>query len=1135
MNRAPLGVKVSDVKSHFEIRLSQARVIMQALVDQGKVIVFKVHNCTYYTPKEKYKSTQDAVSAQRAAQEGTPKSPEEYKARIMGHLKTWGDVKLKDLRNGVRIRRVYLNTFLAELVQEEKIVMNRRSDGIFVSLKPVKVEKTIPEMLDRVEQAYLLGTLPPAGLTEEEHLHLEQLKMILDRFKAFHKDTKFNISRNLKLTMEECTHHLDALVRYGLLQETTLGELKLYKRVDQQPALQSPVIDEQKYHPWRMYPPKKAVEATSQTQVAEVSLPMPQVTEALPMPQVAEALPIPMPQVAEMPLQSHTQAKAPQRRQGGRQWLAASLVLLLATACGVPTAPKATTPPAPSPVDGDPFAGERMMGLSFAQVQSMSLNSCEAHTQMVPGPVWRQAIKVDDSAGYTNYLQMKADLPVLAGLALSSYTDESGQARMPQVRLMLSDHLKPVQVVDPVSGKAHELQGRFNAGLMYDAQTASYWAFVEYGNYREKDASGNASDFVVQRQLTRNGKAIRFPAGQSVNIEHAFSTSKIEMRELEVDGEWLKLPVPVATSHLKVQASRYYEYTVTNGQLSNGVLVQNGPPVTLSTPVPMVNTLLGGEHQVGFTRALWYPSVKGAKPGTDLFQQFLAGRNDMQVGFAVTGSVGRASVDSAGNTSSTTLYPAGSWNLGSPSKTNAQNCLGAYTYVEGNKHDVVTPQVGPLPADPLPVVGSVKVEPYTSLQLLVNKSSQLTASATHPSGRPIPAPPVWTTSNSSVAQVSGGLVTGVRAGTATVYAKLGSRYRAVTVNVKAGMVEAERIPLSASGQRSYIIKNDGLLYGFGSGLFLGLGATYSGSSITSPTRINPIVDALAVESNDFNTFVVTSDGSVWGWGDNQFGQLGNGNQVPSHTPVKVPISDVVKVKTCMSNTFALKADGSVWVWGDNSQQQIAKTSQMVYVNPIPLSGMTDVKKLACFAFVKSNNTMWGLDPATANYIQSATNIADVSSHMSVFALKTDGSVIGGGFNYDPQLVNGTAGWLGVGTKVPQYDTPIPIPALKGIRKITTQNGSTFAFTSGGQVMVFGNNHAGQLGVNSTTDLGLPVQLSTPTAFNHISPGSYHTLAVDGTGKLWAWGAGGSGQLGTGATSSLQLKPKLTSISGVMLP
>ena len=125
-------------------------------------------------------------------------------------------------------------------------------------------------------------------------------------------------------------------------------------------------------------------------------------------------------------------------------------------------------------------------------------------------------------------------------------------------------------------------------------------------------------------------------------------------------------------------------------------------------------------------------------------------------------------------------------------------------------------------------------------------------------------------------------------------------------------------------------------------------------------------DIISVAAGGFNTLALSSNGAVWAWGDNAFGQVGNGTTVDQDSPTSV-FSDAVAIAAGARHSLALKSDGTVWAWGDNSSGQLGNgTDPLNPVNssvPVPVSALDNVVAIAAGSSqslaLKSDGTVWG--------------------------------------------------------------------------------------------------------------------------------------------------------------------------------
>ncbi|MZG88400.1 RCC1 repeat-containing protein, partial [Staphylococcus aureus] len=102
---------------------------------------------------------------------------------------------------------------------------------------------------------------------------------------------------------------------------------------------------------------------------------------------------------------------------------------------------------------------------------------------------------------------------------------------------------------------------------------------------------------------------------------------------------------------------------------------------------------------------------------------------------------------------------------------------------------------------------------------------------------------------------------------------------------------------------------------------------------------------IAIAGGVYHTIALKSDGTVWAWGYNGYGQLGDGSTTNRSTPVQVSgLTDVIAIAGGYYHTIALKSDGTVWAWGHNEGGQLGDGSTTNRSTPAQrsLSGMKSV-------------------------------------------------------------------------------------------------------------------------------------------------------------------------------------------------
>jgi hypothetical protein len=286
-----------------------------------------------------------------------------------------------------------------------------------------------------------------------------------------------------------------------------------------------------------------------------------------------------------------------------------------------------------------------------------------------------------------------------------------------------------------------------------------------------------------------------------------------------------------------------------------------------------------------------------------------------------------------------------------------------------------------------------------------------------------------------------------------------------------------------------------------------------------------------------------SAGNVWAWGYNSDGELGNGTVTPYsglNTPVQASnLSNVVSVKGGSQHSLALKSDGTVWAWGNDGWGQLGNGKYASSLVPIQVPGLTNVIAIAAGSLhnlaVKSDGTAWawgfnyfgqvGNGPGAGRgnalspvQVKGLTGITAVAAGGDTsFALKSDRTVWAWGYDGQGELGNGTndENAHSIPTRVKNLSTAVAISG--GVEH-------ALALLANGTVMAWGDNQTSELGTTTTTTCGgysspcstVPVRVSGLTGVTAVAGGYGYSLAVKSDGSGWGWGTDGYGELGNGA-------------------
>ena len=341
---------------------------------------------------------------------------------------------------------------------------------------------------------------------------------------------------------------------------------------------------------------------------------------------------------------------------------------------------------------------------------------------------------------------------------------------------------------------------------------------------------------------------------------------------------------------------------------------------------------------------------------------------------------------------------------------------------------------------------------------------------------------------------------------------------------------ASTTPMIVGGSNTtYALKSDGTVWVWGDNTY---GQFGNGTMVdTYHTAQNPIqvnnltgVTCLTVMNSGATVFVLKSDGTVWGWGWNQDGNLVNGNTTNQATPVQINgLSNVTTISAGDSSCMALESDGTVWNWGFNLYGELGigvYTYPPVPVPPVKVSGLKNVTTIlagsCCEYAIESDGTLWAwgyVNQGTVGYpdyaiptlVAGLTNITDVASGQNItYALQSDGTVWAWGWGGQGQLGNGTNNSSVI---------PVKVSGLTNVTSISAGSQQGYAIKSDNTLWAWGWNTYGELGNGTCTNANVPIKVSNITGVTEVSGGYFDSYAMTSDGSMWAWGLNYYGENG----------------------
>jgi alpha-tubulin suppressor-like RCC1 family protein len=332
--------------------------------------------------------------------------------------------------------------------------------------------------------------------------------------------------------------------------------------------------------------------------------------------------------------------------------------------------------------------------------------------------------------------------------------------------------------------------------------------------------------------------------------------------------------------------------------------------------------------------------------------------------------------------------------------------------------------------------------------------------------------------------------------------------------------------ITAGYENTLALKNDGTVWAWGGNEYGQLGSDPSDANAhPTPAQVSGLTGVMAIAGGNSSGHILAlkNDGTVWAWGLNKEGELGNGTTSfydANPTPLQVSgLTGVTAVAAGSGHSIALKNDGTVWAWGGNFAGQLGDGTNNSRTIPVQVSGLTGVTAIAAgnhySIALKNDGTVWmwgssyyayGVTPFQVSGLTGVTAIAGGYEH--TLALKNDGTVWAWGRN--------TGGELGVEVYVHESYTPVQTSGLNGVTAIEAGYQHSIALKNDGTVWAWGWNGCGQLGfeqgVGGWTSY-TPVQVSGMSSATAIAAGHCHSIALKNDGTVWAWGDNWRGQLG----------------------
>ncbi|MDZ4757318.1 MAG: T9SS type A sorting domain-containing protein [Bacteroidota bacterium] len=332
---------------------------------------------------------------------------------------------------------------------------------------------------------------------------------------------------------------------------------------------------------------------------------------------------------------------------------------------------------------------------------------------------------------------------------------------------------------------------------------------------------------------------------------------------------------------------------------------------------------------------------------------------------------------------------------------------------------------------------------------------------------------------------------------------------------------------------SLALKSCGTLWAWGNNSWGAVGDSTS-TDRHSPVQIGSDSNWVSVAGGNFHSFGLKANGIIWSWGYNNYGQLYDSTDtvriIPTLTKSYI-LSEWISISAGGTFTLGLKSDGTLWAWGCNNGGTLGDSTSINRDRPVQIGKANNWTSISastiCGFALKSNGSLWAwgrgaaLGDSNINNISYPIQIGVDKDYVSVastethsHALKSDGTLWGWGQNDAYQLGDSSNARKLIPTKIGTANNWVSISvggnSYQGM-------GHGHGLKADGTLWGWGSNGYGELGDSTTGGRKYPIQIGTNNDWISIVGTDAHTICLKASGTLWAWGRNNGGQLGDSTT------------------
>jgi len=338
-------------------------------------------------------------------------------------------------------------------------------------------------------------------------------------------------------------------------------------------------------------------------------------------------------------------------------------------------------------------------------------------------------------------------------------------------------------------------------------------------------------------------------------------------------------------------------------------------------------------------------------------------------------------------------------------------------------------------------------------------------------------------------------------------------------------IETEQWLASSSGNsHTCAIKDNASLWCWGGNTKSQIGQDNTTSFYSEPTALAEGSRWLSIAANGDHSCAIRDDNSLWCWGSNATGQIGNGSTENALIPTLIA-SDTAwdKISLGTDHSCGIKNNGSLWCWGDNSHSQLGdeETTASHIPKLISSEGWSEVSlgnQFSCA--INTDNSLWCWGSNNSNQVGNGLTID--ASIPTAIAIDSSWNSISSGDAHSCAIKTDNSLWcwgnsdFGQATLNVNAKTPTQEPSESSWLNVAANGNHSCAVKNDHSLWCWGFNSQGQLGNSTTTQQTIPTPVVADSNWIDLSLGLDHSCAIRDNGSLWCWGNNIQSQLGDGS-------------------